>query len=133
LINPGLRTILLADSAVKAAVSNLRVYFVKLPQEPAYPAISMEVVGGDPGNVLHGVPKLQQTHVRIHCWSKTYAGASALMGIVEAAINGQQTAGGGLTIKSCTAGGRTDSYEETIEAYYTSQDFSLWHKPTPTP
>ncbi len=117
-----LRATLLADDPVLALVST-RIYWKKLPQEPTYPALTLELVGGDPQNTLATLPDLKWARVRMNAWNTTYGTAFAVAQAVETALNGQKFS----TLKSIVAQGLRDMYEPAIEAYYVTQDFSIWH------
>jgi hypothetical protein len=127
-IAPGIRTALLADGTVTAVVST-RVYFTMLPQEPTYPAITLQLISGDPHNALNSLPALVWSRVRANSWGKTFGAANALALQVEAALNGQTATVTGLVIRSCVADGMRSFYEPAVEAHYASQDYRIWHKP----
>lgn len=128
-IAPGIRLALLANGTVSAAVGASRVYFTMLPQEPTYPAITIELISGDPSNTLTAPGTLVWSRVRINAWGKTFAAANALALQVEAALNGQTATVTGLVICSCVADGMRSFYEPAVEAHYASQDYRIWHKP----
>lgn len=129
MIAPGIRTAILADATVLAAVVD-RCYFVKLPQKPTYPAITVELISGDPGNCLNELPALTWSRVRVNCWAKTYEAAYELATAVETALNGQTISVTGLEVRSVVADGMRDFYEPEVEAYYVTQDYRIWHRPT---
>jgi len=127
-IAPGIRLALLADGPVVAVVV-ARAYFTMLPQEPTYPAITIDLVSGDPNNALAELPALVWSRVRINCWGRTFGAANALALLVEAALNGQKIAVTGLSIRSVVADGMQSMYEPEVEAHYVTQDFRIWHRP----
>jgi hypothetical protein len=127
-IAPGIRTALLADGTVTAVVST-RIYFTMLPQEPTYPAITLELISGDPHNAIASLPTLVWSRVRVNAWGKTFGAANALALLVEAALNGKTISVAGLEIRSVYADGMQSLYEPAVEAHYISQDFRIWHEP----
>jgi hypothetical protein len=127
-IAPGIRTALLADVPV-AAVVVTRVYFTMLPQEPVYPALTLEIISTNPGNALNSLPALVWSRVRVNAWAKTFAAAWSLAGLVETALNGKKITVSGLLIRSVVADGMQSLYEPAVEAHYISQDYRIWHKP----
>lgn len=127
MIAPGIRLALLADGPVAALVTD-RVYFVKLPQKPTYPAITLELISGDPHNCLNSLPALTWSRVRVNCWAKTYEAAYGLATAVETALNGQQISVTGLEVRSVVADGMRDFFEPNVEAYYATQDYRIWHR-----
>lgn len=117
-----LRAALIANAPVLAAVST-RISFMLLPQEPTYPALTLELIDGDPHNTVPSTQSLHWARVRINAWGRTYGSAYETAELVETALNGQQTA----TLRSINALGKRNMYEPNVEAHYTTQDFSIWY------
>lgn len=117
-----LRTVLLADDPLLARVST-RIYWKRLPQNPTYPALTLELISGDPQNTLHSISTLKWARVRINVWDTTYGSAYETAQVLEDAINGQTF----TTLRSIVGQGQQDMYEPEIDAYYLTQDFSIWH------
>ena len=128
-IAPGIRLALLADGPV-LAVTSTRIYFTMLPQEPTYPAITLQLISGDPHNALNSLPALVWSRVRANSWGKTFGAANALGLLVEAALNGKTISVTGLEIRSVYADGLQTLYEPAVEAHYATQDFRIWHRPS---
>ncbi len=126
MIAPGIRLALLADATVATAVSQ-RIYFQRLPQEPTYPAIVVELVSSNSNNAVNELPILMWSRVRIISWGKSYQQANELAETIERALNGRTFSVAGQEIRSITADTLRDLYEPAVEAYYTSQDFRIWH------
>lgn len=129
MIAPGIRNAILADGTVTTAIVD-RCYFVKLPQKPTYPAVTIELISGDPHNALNELPALTWSRVRVNCWGKTYEAAYELATAVETALNGQKISATGIEVRSVYADGMRDFYEPAVEAYYVTQDFRIWHRPS---
>jgi len=117
---------LLADANV-AAYFSTRVYWGKLPQQPTWPAITLEQVSSNPHNALNSLPGLLWSRVRIHAWGSTYEMANAGAMLIETALNGATYTTTGLVVRSVVAQGLRDFYEPAVEAFHVSQDFSIWH------
>lgn len=115
-----LRTKLTGDAGVAALVGT-RVYWRNLPQEPTYPAITLETIGGDPDNTINATQVLHWARVRINAWGKTYGAAYELAAAIETALNMTTT----TVLRSINALGKRDFYEEAIYAYYVTQDYSI--------
>lgn len=115
-----LRGALTGTAAVTALVGS-RIYFVRLPQEPVLPAITMELLDGDPDNTISGAQALHWARVRIHSWASTYGAAYELALVVHTALNAQTF----TTLRSINGRGMHDLYEPAVFAYYISQDFSI--------
>jgi len=116
------RTALTGDAGVLALVST-RVYWKRLPQMPTYPAITLELIDGDPNNALNAVSGLHWARVRVNSWGSTYGAAYELAAAVTAALNGQKTS----TLRSLVSQGKRDFFEPEVPAYYLSEDFSTLH------
>lgn len=127
MIAPGIRNAILADGPVAAIVVD-RVWFVKLPQKPTYPAITLESISGDPHNCLNELPALTWSRIRVNCWAKTYEAAYELATAVEDALNGHKISATGIEVRSVVADGMRDFYEPAVEAYYVTQDYRIWHR-----
>ena len=128
-IAPGIRAALLNDGPVSGTVGGSRIYFKTLPQVPTYPAITLELISGNPDNTLDSLPALVWSRVRVNAWGKTYQAAMTLATQVETALNGKTITVSGLVIRSVVADGMHDEYEPAVEAHYICQDYRIWHKP----
>lgn len=118
------RSALLADAAVAALVGT-RVYAKKLPQAVTYPAATLELISGDPGNTVAAAGTMKWSRVRINAWGTTYATAEGLAHKIEAALNVKKSTQGAVRLASINAQGLRDFYEPDVEAHYHSQDFSI--------
>ncbi len=112
--------LLSATSAITALVKD-RIYPLILPQNQDLPAISYTRIIGMPVYSLKGYSGLDNVHVQIDCWASTYAGAKAVAAAVLAAID---TA---TTFKGVMSGDR-DMYEDDVQIYRVSMDWSLWNR-----
>jgi len=117
-----LRATLIADDAVLALVST-RVYWVKLPQRPTYPAVTLELISGDPNNAVDKLSALKWARVRINVWHTKHEGAYDTAQVIETALNGKKF----TKLRSIVAGGLRDFFEPAVDAYYLTQDFSIWY------
>ena len=128
-IRVGIRTALLADGTV-AGLIGTRAYYKLLPQDPTYPALTLEQISGDPLNTVNSVPALSWARIRVNAWGKTYAAADALGIAVEDALNGETFSLTGLEIGSIVADGMRDFYEPQVSAHYMTQDYRIYYKET---
>ena len=128
-IRVGIRTALLADTTV-AGLIRTRAYYKQLPQNPTYPALTLEQISGDPLNTVSSVPALSWVRIRVNAWGKTYYDADTLGTAVEDALNGETFSLTGLSIGSIVADGMRDFYEPQVSAHYMTQDFRIFYKET---
>jgi hypothetical protein len=122
-LRTGLRSVL-----INKVGAGTRVYFAKLPQNPTYPAVTLEQISGDPGNTVNSVPGLSWARIRANSWGRTYEEADTVAHAVEAELNGQKFNLEGVRIGSIVADGIRDFYEPEVEAYYMSEDFRIFYE-----
>ena len=127
-IEDGLRTHLLDDAPVAALVV-ARIYPLKLPQNPTYPALTYEIVSDIPYRGLAGDADLEVIRVRIHAWAETFAGAIDLATKVRTATADFSGTMGSPAIKVTSAKFETwnDLYEDVPEVYRRISDFFITH------
>ncbi len=125
-IETGLRTHLLADGPVAALVV-ARVYPLKLPQSPTYPALTYEIISDIPHRALAGDSDLERVRVRIHCWAATYTGAIDLAAKVRTAVADFSGLMGTATVRSVKFESWNDIFEDVPEVYRRVADFFIAH------
>ena len=126
-IESGLRTHLLADGDVAALVV-ARVYPLKLPQEPTYPALTYEIVSDIPYRGLSGDHDKEVIRARIHCWAETFAGATDLARKVRTAVADFSGTMGTTAVASVKFETWSDLFEDTAEVYRRVADFMITHE-----
>ena len=126
-IETGLRTHLLADGPVAALVVT-RVYPLKLPQSPTYPALTYEIISDIPHRALAGDSDLERIRVRIHCWAATYTGAVDLAGKVRTAVADFSGTMGTTEVPSVKFETWNDLFEDVPEVYRRVVDLIIAHK-----
>ena len=126
MIEAKIRAILAATTAVTTMVST-RIYAGILPQNPTYPAITIQPITYDSSNTLKGSGNLQWDRLQIDAWGETYASTDGVYKAVITALNGKQFTGTGYRIGSCNvqAGGRY-RYEDSTKIHGRSVDFGIW-------
>lgn len=88
-IRPALRTFLLADSAISAAVGGVRIYPIKLPAGvPAGPAIVYSLISEQNDYHMQGPSGLVAARFQIDAWALTSDLASSLAILVKARLGG---------------------------------------------
>lgn len=98
-----------------------RIYPVRLPQEPTYPAITYQRISGGQENSFGGYATLENPRMQIDVWADTYLAAKNAAEAVHTAMNG-------ATAYRATLISDSDLYESDIEIYRVSMDFSCWNK-----
>ncbi len=125
-IETGLRTHLLADGPVAALVV-ARIYPIKLPQSPTYPALTYEIISDIPHRSLAGDSDLERVRARIHCWAATYTGAIDLAAKVRTAVGDFSGLMGTTTVRSVKFETWNDLYDDVPEVYRRVADFYIAH------
>lgn len=125
-IEDGLRTHLIADAPVTALVV-ARIYPIKLPQNPTYPALTYEIISDIPHRALAGDSDLERARARIHCWAATYSGAIDLAGKVRTSVADFSGLMGTTTVRSVKFETWNDIFEDVPEVYRRVADFMIAH------
>ena len=126
-IENDLRTHLIADAPVTALVV-ARIYPIKLPQSPTYPALTYEIISDIPHRALAGDSDLERVRVRIHCWAKTYTGAADLAKKVRTAVADFSGLMGTTEVSSVKFETWNDIFEDVPEVYRRVADFFIAHR-----
>ena len=124
-LESGVRYVLTDDTDVAALVGT-RVYSGILPQNPTYPAVTIQPITEDDNNTLASRPALRWARLQIDAWAETYAGAKDLHDKVRAALNGQSYSLTGVDLKSIVSqtGGQY-FYEPSVEVHRRSRDYGF--------
>jgi hypothetical protein len=126
LIEAQIRAILAVDNGVKALVA-ARIYCGVLPQNPVYPALTIQPITHDPDNDLAGPSDLQWDRLQIDAWASTYAAAHALYKATMDALNGKSFTGIGYRIGSAVVEpGGGYGYEPSVEVHRRYFDIGVW-------
>jgi len=112
-------TLLAADGGVSALVV-ARIYPLILPQDPTLPAITYARVTTSRIYSSEGYSNLDNAMIQVDCWASTYAGAKALGTAVLSAMDGSSTFSAVLIDER-------DMFEDDVEIYRVSMDFSTWN------
>jgi len=120
-----LRTRLAADGTISGLVST-RIYPLKLPQNPTYPAIVFRRISGPRLRHITGASGRGDGRIQIDSWATTYTGAQTLAAAVRASLHGY--IGLLTTLKvAITLANEIDDYDEDAEKYRVIQDYTLAH------
>jgi hypothetical protein len=128
MIEAALRSMLLADDEVEEIVGT-RVYVGRLPQNPTYPAITLEPVTLNDNNTLRAPGDLRWARIEVNAWAASFAEVNDLTQAINAALNVQSGEHEGMDIRSCTSmvGGRY-FYEDTVKAHRRLRDYGVWYR-----
>lgn len=124
-IDAGLRTFLLADATIAAAVA-ARIYPLQLPQNTTLPAVTYMTVTGGRETSNSGSSKLAHTLFQIDAWDATYSGALAVAELIRKRLDAYKGAAGTQTIRGAFLQGERSFYEDEPKQYRVSRDFMIW-------
>jgi hypothetical protein len=125
----------LAGRPEVSALVSTRVYPVKLPERPTYPAISFFRVNPVPLNTLdsNSPQKVQGTTVQISAWSTDYYEAHKAAETVRRVLQSFAGTMTDLEVGQVTHDGGRDSYDDEAQepgVHQVSNDYTIWWKST---
>lgn len=107
-----------------------RIYFLKLPQNGAFPAITITKISGVRGYTFQGPDGWAFPRFQVDCWAKSYADLKNIDGLVRAVcnlLNGYTGTLHNVYIGSLLLMNERDVYEPDAELYRTILEFSVTH------
>jgi hypothetical protein len=115
-------------TSISSLVSN-RVHYLKLPQNPKLPAITMQKIDSNKiGGFSADIGAM--TRIQITAWANTYAECSAIQEAVRAATQNyfNQTMGtGGVPVKNIELDEGPDLYDDEITRIGKITDLLIYH------
>lgn len=118
-----LRTYLLADATV-ASLIGTRMFPVKLPQNPTFPAVMIQTISGERVHSTDGASGLAGPRIQIDCWAESYADADAVFEAVRKRLDGK----GNGDIQGMFIQSERDDFDFELGIYNRSMDVFVWHK-----
>jgi hypothetical protein len=113
------------EASIKTALVSVaggRVYPDVPPDNPTFPLIVYQQVGGDVINPLECTdPNLDNARIQVWVWSKTRLEASSVMRQVRVALTG--------SLKAFALGAPVSDYQSDTKLYGSRTDFSIWYAP----
>ncbi|MDY6844229.1 MAG: DUF3168 domain-containing protein [Thermodesulfobacteriota bacterium] len=120
MVEEKLVTVLKASSDLVNLVSS-RIFPVLLPQDAAFPSVTYQRVSGERVYDLDGDSNLENPRIQIDTWSTSYGASKQISGIIRTAMEGSATFDALLLSDM-------DLYQDDVEIYRISQDFSIWNR-----
>ena len=127
MIESALYSILTADSTVSGLIST-RVYPIKLPQSPTFPAVTYQRVSTPRVRSTTGPSGLAHPSIQIDCWAETYTGVKSLAEAAREAVDGYSGTVGGVAIAGIIVASENDFFEPEVEIYRVTMDITIWHE-----
>ena len=135
MIREAVRTILLDDVAVAAAVGGSRIYPLQMPQGVREPSLVYQRAGGIFDTLMEGPQGLRETRLQLDAWAVDSDAAAALMTLAETRLSGFSglvTVGNDSPQAQCNVRGifldnEGDGYDAAAKLYRDRRDFRvLW-------
>jgi hypothetical protein len=125
-IRPALRTFLLADSALSAAVGGARIYPGQLPQGQRLASIVYNEISDIGDHTMQGASGLARPRFQIDAWAKTADAASALALLVKERMDGASGVWGSVKVQGAFFDTGRDVYDADAELYGKSRDYVIF-------
>ncbi|MPZ58440.1 MAG: DUF3168 domain-containing protein [Rhizobiales bacterium] len=129
-IRPALRTFLLADSAVAAAVGGTRIYPVVLPQGQVLPSVVFARISGLGDHHMQGASGLTRPRMQIDAWARTADEASTLADLVKFRLDGDRSPMGAgaaqVQVQGVFFDSERDDYDSESKLFRVSRDYFIW-------
>jgi hypothetical protein len=113
------------EATLKTTLSSLvggRVYPSTLPDNPTFPLIVYQQVGGQVVEYLEGtIGDKDNARIQIVVWSKTQLEASSIARSIRTTLVG--------SLSATTLAAPVSLYEEELKLYGSRTDYSLWYVP----
>ncbi len=126
LIEQGLMTYLLAQSAITAIVSD-RIFFVKADQSVETPYIVITKVSGVREHSHDGSSHLAHPHFQLSIFSDTYSSCKSVATVLQTALQGYSGAMSDATAQAVFYENETDTYESDTSLFQVILDYTIWH------
>lgn len=126
MIYEALRTRLIATANVQSIVSS-RIYPVKMPDNPTFPAISMQMVSALHEESLSGSSGLVGALLQLDCWAASINTAHDLAEKVRLALEGFRGTVASHDIQGITDWQTIDSFDDDTAIYRVSCLSRVWH------
>jgi uncharacterized protein DUF3168 len=123
---PGLRTFLLADPAISAAVGNERIFPIVLPHGITAPSVVYNRVSGIGDHHMQGASGLYQTRFQIDAWGMTQALANGLANMLKDRLDGFKGLMGSVVCQGAFFNTEREDYDQESKLFRVSRDYLCW-------
>jgi hypothetical protein len=108
-----------------AALPDVRVYPVILPEDPTLPAVSFQRISTTRQYATTGPVGLNRVRLQFDCWSRAYAEVKRLQAALMAAFE-DRSSYAGTSIDSSQLITASDGFEQAARIYRVSLDFYIY-------
>ena len=129
-----IRARLLATAGV-TTIASTRIWQLKLPQSPVFPAVRLQLVSEPLGYHLRGPDGAIRARVQVDAVTQevsggaTYTQADSLADAIDAALSGQVFTISGIRVTGCLRDNRRPLYNpQELREIAIAQDYIVWWK-----
>jgi len=106
-----------------------RLYPDILPQTPAYPAVTMQLISRVRDHLFRFDSTLVKSRFQFSCFGLTRTSAKVVSKQIRLALqNYSGVMGGSVIVSAVEIDGEVDNYEMDTRVYSTMLDFLIWHE-----
>jgi uncharacterized protein DUF3168 len=125
-IRPGLRTFLLADAGVSAAVGGSRIFPNTLQQGVKDPSIVYSRVSGLADHHMQGASGLTRPRFQIDAYATTQDLATNLADLVKFRLDGYSGLMGSVMVQGVFFDTEREDFQADIDLHRISRDYLFW-------
>lgn len=130
LLDGGLRTFLLGDSAVKALVGD-RIHRLRLPEPAKYPAAVINLISTVPDHDFDGDAGLDRHRIQIDCYADTLDAAAGLGRTLRARLDSFTGMAGSSPVPCAHLLTVQELYDQEVKKYRVLTDWHVWESLSP--
>lgn len=117
--------------AETAALVDDEIYPIRLPQKPAYPCISYQLVAANRDHTQDGGSGLVEARYQFNCYASKYVDAKAIGEALRKDLDGFKgdvgTAPNIATIDGMFLENIQDGYDDELDVFWVTVDFTVLH------
>ncbi len=119
------RASLIAHAGTTALVGE-RVYFLMLPQNPTYPAITLQKISAVRPSCMNADVGKVLVRMQVTAWGNTRASVEALRDQTRQALQRARGTQGAVFVDDTYFDNEVDEYSDEVKAWFVAQDFRSW-------
>lgn len=136
MLEAGIQNLIAADAGVQALIGDpARLYPVALPEDPAFPCASYQVISDVPDYLLAGTSSIEVKRVQVDTWSggtnnATYAAAKQVQAAIRTVLESfRGQLADGTRVAGIFVANAVDLFEQDARAYRTTTDYMVHFYP----
>lgn len=117
----------LVNNAAVAAKIQRRAYYIKMPDNPIFPAITFQILSGNNEESFDGFSKLRNPIIGIDTWGEDPKLNYELAEAVRLAFHGYKGTFGTLVIQNILEWSENDLYEIDTQIFHMASSCRIWY------